>query len=323
MAGKKSKRKSRNATPMANDTELSSALIAADGTGDGQAVVNVSHNLCKSNMRLYRQSMTYPVSFKHTGDRYRSVNVSYQFYTLANNWFVHGAVKFAFRNWRASLQEELTAGAKVGKWIDFRVEATNPDGDNAILNPHSWDGDGYNALDAGEYVNSSTTTGTDGSEDGFSMFGSLAGHFNIFEEYAKYLDSGKPDDSSATTANIYSGLIAGDDNLTRESLSEDYDTPPYPQDLSGTNWADAVMVLQDSITIDGNAGQTSVSTRTFDAPLGFVFVTRKEDGTLSDFSTSLPELICRVKAGSYKGTAARPIVRFPGDLRLATARSNR
>lgn len=322
MAGKKSKRMSRKATPMANDTELVSALIAADTTGDGQAIVNVSHNLCKANMRLYRQSMSYPVSFKTTG-QYTTNVVQYNFYTLANNWFVHGAIKFAFRNWRASLQEELTAGAKVGKWIDFRIEATNPDGDNTILNPHSWDGDGYNALDAGEYVNSSTTTGTDGSEDGFSMFGSLAGHFNIFEEYAKYLDSGKPDDSSATTANIYSGLIAGDDNLTRESLSEDYDTPPYPQDLSGTNWADAVMILQDSLTIDPANAPSSISTRTFDAPLGFVFVTKNVNGSLADFTTTAPEIICRVKAGSYKGTGARPIVRFPQDLRLATARSNR
>lgn len=323
MAGKKSKRMSRKATPMANDTELSSALIAADGTGAGQAIVNVSRNLCKANMRLYRQSMTYPVSFKATSHDQNQSTITYKFYTLANNWFTQGAIKFAFKNWRASLQEELTAGAKVGRWIDFRIESTNPDGDNTTLGPHSWDGDGYNALEDGEYTNSSTTTGTDGSEDGFSLFGSLAGHFNIFGEYAKYLDSGKPDDSSATTANIYSGLIAGDDNLTRESLSEDYDTPPYPQDLSGTNWADAVMILQDIITFDGNGGGGSFTTRTFDAPLGFVFVVKTDDGTDTDLSTSFPELICRVKAGGYKGTAARPIVRWPGDLRLATARSNR
>lgn len=323
MAGKKSKRGSRKAMPMANDTELSSALIAADGTGVGQAIVNVSRNLCKTNMRLYRQSMSYPVSFRSTGAGYDGNTISYQFYTLANNWFTQGAIKFAFRNWRASLQEELTAGAKVGRWIDFRIESTNPDGDNTTLGPHSWDGDGYNALEDGEYTNSSTTTGTDGSEDGFSLFGSLAGHFNIFDEYAKYLDSGKPDDSSATTANVYSGLISGDDNLTRESLSEDYDTPPYPQDLSGTNWADAVMILQDTITYDGNTGPISLSSRTFDAPLGFVFVYKESNGTAVDFSTTDPELICRVKSGAYKGTGARPIVRFPQDLRLATARSNR
>ena len=104
---------------------------------------------------------------------------------------------------------------------------------------------------------------------------------------------------------------------------EDFDNPPYPNDLSGTNWADAVMVLQDSIAFDGGAGPGSLQTRTFDAPLGFVFVVKTDDGTDTDFSTSHPELILRVKAGSYKGTAAKPIVRWPGDLRLASAKSNR
>lgn len=307
---------------MALDTQLSTALIASDATGDGQAAIDVVEEMCKLNHRLYRQAMTYPVSIKSLNPTTDGSSVSYKFYTLANNWFVHGAIKYAFRNWRASLQEELMGGAVQGRFLDWRIAHTNPDGDNTKLIGTSWDGDGYNALDAGEY-NFSTTTGADGSEDSFNLFGALSGHFNIFNEYAKYLDTRKPDDQAITVAASYDGLHEGDDLLTREGLVEDFDNPPYPNDLSGTNWADAVMILQDCITWDGNGGPSSISTRTFDAPLGYVFVTKVDDGTDTDLFTSQPELILNVKAGGYKGTAARPIVRWPGDLRLATARSNR
>jgi hypothetical protein len=213
-------------------------------------------------------------------------------------------------------------GAAQGRFLDWRIAHTNPDGDNTKLIGTSWDGDGYNALDAGEY-NFSTSTGADGSEDSFNLFGALSGHFNIFNEYAKYLDTRKPDDQAITVNASYDGLHEGDDLLTREGLVEDFDNPPYPNDLSGTNWADAVMVLQDVITIDPPNATAAIATRTFDAPLGFVFVVKQVGGSATDVSTAEPELMLRVKAGGYKGTAARPIVRWPGDLRLATARSNR
>jgi hypothetical protein len=60
-----------------------------------------------------------------------------------------------------------------------------------------------------------------------------------------------------------------------------------------------------------------------DAPLGFVFITKELNGTATDIDTAVPELILRVKSGGYKGVSARPIVRWPGDLRLASARSNK
>ena len=316
------KKTKKKMIPMALDTQLDVALVASDSTGTGQAAVDVVEEMCKVNHRLYRQAMTYPVSFRVVNEGGYSQAVTYRFYTLANNWFVHGACKYAFKNWRSSLQEELMGGAAQGRFLDWRIAHTNPDGDNTKLIGTTWDGDGYNALDAGEY-NFSTSTGSDGSEDSFNLFGALSGHFNIFNEYAKYLDTRKPDDQAITVASSYGGLHTGDDLLTREGLVEDFDNPPYPNDLSGTNWADAVMVLQDSLTVDGNGGVSSISTRQFDAPLGYVFVVKSVDGTETDLSTTDPEIQLRVKAGGYKGTAARPIVRWPGDLRLATARSNR
>ena len=118
---------------MASDTQLDVALIASDATGVGQAAVDVVEEMCKINHRLYRQAMSYPVSFKYAGDRHNTTTTNYRFFTLANNWFVHGAIKYAFRNWRSSLQEELMGGAAQGRFLDWRIAHTNPDGDNTKL----------------------------------------------------------------------------------------------------------------------------------------------------------------------------------------------
>lgn len=325
MARKKTSKKMKKLA-MAGDTQLLTAVIASDSAGVGQAAVDVVEEMCKLNHRLYRQSMTYPVSFRAINHGTDASTLGYRFYTLANNWFVHGAIKYAFRNWRGSLQEELLGGAVQGKYLDFRVAHTNPDGNNTKLVGTAWDGDGYNVLESGEYNNSTTDVYVEdvgGSVRGFNLFGSLTANFNIFAEYAKYLDSRRPDSEASVVDTSYSGLTIGDFDGTREDLVEDFDNPPYPHDLSGTNWADAVMVLQDAITFDGNAGPSTLSTRTFDAPLGYVFVTKVDDAADTDFSTSTPELILSVKSGPYKGTGAKPIMRWPGDLRLATAKSNR
>lgn len=328
MARKRMKRKKKGSLkmPMASDTQLVTGLIANDASGVGQGVVDVVEELCKLNHRLYRQAMTYPVSFKATAIPHTSNTISYQFYTLANNWFVHGAIKYGFRNWRASLQEELMGGAAQGKYMDWRVQHTNPDGNNCKLVGTTWDGDGYNTLESGEYNDSTTDIYVEdvgGSVRGFNLFGSLTSNFNIFAEYAKYLDSRRPDTEASVVDTSYSGLNHGDFDGTREDMVEDFDNPPYPHDLSSTNWADAVMVLQDTITIDPPNATAAHSTRTFDAPLGFVFVVKQVNGTATDVSTVEPELMLRVKPGVYKGTGAKPIQRWPGDLRLATARSNR
>ena len=317
-----SKKAKKKRMAMASDTQLAVALRANDATGIGQGVIDVVEEMCKVNHRLYRQGMTYPVQIDaHPAGSISSV-MQYKLYTLANNWFVHGAIKYAFRNWRASLQEELMGGAVQGRFLDWRIAHTNPDGDNTKLIGATWDGDGYNDLEAGEY-NFTTTTGADGSEDSFNLFGALSAHFNIFNEYAKYLDTRKPDDQAITVASSYNGLHEGDDLLTREGLVEDFDNPPYPNDLAGTNWADAVMVLADVVTVDNNSHYGRSTSRVIDAPLGFVFVVKDVDGSATDIDQNYPELTLRVKSGSYKGTAAKPIVRWPGDLRLASAKSNR
>ena len=323
MARKKGSRKSRarrKAVNLAGSTELQFPLVATGTAGAGQAMLQVDKVLSAVNMRLYRQSMVYPVKFDvHVAatDDQREL----KFYTLSHNWFTMGAIKHAFKNFRYSIQEELQ-NANVSKWYDFRVDNGNLDGDQTALVSAGFDGDGYNAHELGEYSTSKTSI-SDGTDKGFCLFGSLGDHYNIFQEYARHIDAGHPaDETVGGETSTYNNLHDGDSSVMG-LLQTTGDSPPYPRDLDGSNWADATLVLRDVIHFDGNGAQGRTSTRFMDAPLGIVFVVQESNGSATDITTSEPTITMTVKGGSYKGTGAVPIFKYPKDLRLASARSNR
>lgn len=305
---------------MANDTELTMALVASDGTGDGLGVVAVDQQLAAMNMRLYRQSMTYTVKCNVVAPN-SGTRTTYKFFTLANNWFTLGAIKHAFRNWRYSIQDELQ-NASVGKWHDFRLADTNLDGDNSRLTTFSFDGNSYNALETGEYSYAKSSI-DDGTDKTFGLFGDLGDQYNIFDEYAKHVDAKHPaDDSVGGTTTTYNNLHDSDASVMGH-LATGFDAPPYPRNLDGSNWADAVLVEKAAVSVDPDGAIGPMSTGFFDAPLGLVFCYKLVAGTGTDFATDIPELHLHVKSGQYKGVDAKPIFRYPSDLRLATARSNR
>lgn len=320
MARKMRSKRAKKAVKIASSTELQFPLVGSGTDGDGQAMLQVDKVLSAVNMRLYRQSMVYPVKFNCHAKN--STNVfEYKFYTLSHNWFTLGAIKHAFKNFRASIQKELV-NANVSKWYDFRVDNGNLDGDQAALVSCSFDGDGYNAHELGEYSTSKTSI-DDGTDKGFCLFGSLADHYNIFQEYARHVDAGTPaDETVGGETTTYNNLHDGDSSVMG-LLQTTGDSPPYPRDLDGSNWKDATLVLRHSITVDPANAIGSLSTPYMDAPLGIVFVTRTTNGSAADFPTDAPELSLIVKSGGYKGTGAVPIFKYPKDLLLSTNRSNR
>ena len=261
--GARKSRARRKAVKLAGSTELQFPLLASGTAGDGQAMVQADKILSGVNMRLYRQSMVYPVRF--AVDPVNTTNVmEYKFYTLSHNWFTMGAIKHAFKNFRYSIQEELQ-NANVSKWYDFRVDNGNLDGDQTALVSASFDGDGYNAHELGEYSTSKTSI-SDGTDKGFCLFGSLGDHYNIFQEYARHIDAGHPaDETVGGETSTYNNLHDGDSSVMG-LLQTTGDSPPYPRDLDGSNWADATLVLRDAITIDPANALGRMSTSFMDAP---------------------------------------------------------
>lgn len=333
--GRKGRKKAKRMTLDKLPTQRTIALTAGEA-GQAVGVVHVSNLLSQQNSRLYRQGMVYDVQFQlqtPTDDPNTQINL----YTLPNTWFTHGAIKHAFKAWRASLQDELSlTGGKTSKWLDFRVkpEADGTPNSN-IFYPNFWDGNSWNAVSTGYEQGYSYVQDADSDvmyfQAGSEEDKSGAGQYNIFLEYARDLLSRKADDSAEGGPQSYEGLIGDAEDIDR--VMEDGDTPPYDEDfemwhLGADASTDQRLVFQDSIYVgihdsdnaNARAQGSRIVSRTFSAPLGLVFVSIT--GGTSTFATSgNSEMALIVKPGKYKGVSARPIFHF--DMLGATAKSLR
>ena len=289
MAGRRkgSRKRSKTEKLATMPTQRTIALTAGEAS-QTQGVIHVSRLLSQMNSRMYRQGRTYDVQFQMSqpiADEYQD----FHFYTLPNTWFTHGAIRHAFKQWRATLQDELThTGGKTSKWLDFSIR---PDADGApqsnIFYPNFWDGNSWAAVSTGYEQDFTSVTDSDGDEMQFKVGGTEdktgAGNYNILLEFARHLMSRRPDDSSESGPQSYEGLQVGLDQL--DDILEVGDIPPYDEDFGMWHGgadadADTRLVLQDSLYTSktvGNSGDTPVTgsrlvTRQFTAPLGLVFI---------------------------------------------------
>ena len=314
MAKSRKGRKSSRLPLVSSATQLTIPLNADSTDGAGTALVKVPKQIGMVNHRLYRESMVYRVSFEALAASTTS-KTEYRFYTLPNNWFTMGAIKFAHRQWKASIQDELAQGTKLAKWYDFRINEQDPDGTWDALRATLFDGD-TNVEPAVDEYSETTLVGADGSTaKAFHLFGAISNSYNIFTEYAKYLNQRDVADA-VNSSTAYDGLHAGIESA--EKLTEEGDLPPYDRDF-GSNW-DKTLIMQDQIYWDGDGGIGRLSTKQFDAPLGLVFITKEVDGSATDILAGTPQLLLRASPGKYKGVNAQPIVRMD-NIMGATAKS--
>ncbi len=286
-------------------------MTTTDGTG--KSVVQTNLLLGRMNGRLYRQCYNYDVSFTvnqmitSTADPER-----YNFYTLPNNRFVIGAIRYAYQTYWASMQEELGAGIKPAKYHDFSINEQNPDDTWDYMGAMLFDGDGYSTISGGEVITDSAVTDSGGTAQGFHLIGNLNNSFNIFREYAQFLNY-HDTDGTVSSSQPYDGLL---DLKDADMLTERGDSPPWDRDWGDwlpddTTVDDAqghtILNLQDSLISRASTGMLSRSTtRTFTAPLGLVWIYHTTNNSAADLADT--ELILRVPAGKYKGVKATSIV---------------
>jgi hypothetical protein len=238
----------------------------------------------------------------------------YEFYTLPNNYFVHGAIKYAFDTYQNMMADEIAAGIKPAKWHDFKINEQNVTGVFESSRPCLTDGTadgGWGVLPADESISDSSVTDASGTSQGFHLLGNLANSFNIFREYAKKLNY-RPQEGTTSSDQPYDGLLDLDD---ADVLAERGDQAPYDKDFS--------VFLPDDTTVDDDAGQqilthagtllidsnavVRMSTGFFDAPLGLVWVRKYSGGSEAAFGTGDPELCLTVKKGDYKGVQSHSL----------------
>lgn len=295
-------------------TERLINLLQSGTAGDtGKSIVKVNEELSRMNNRLYRQCRTYDVGFGVSNVKNLGVNetLTLDFYTLPNTWFVHGAIKHSFETYMQMMSDELAQGIRMARWHDFAINEQDPDGAWQFYRAALWDGGASSAwaeIGTDESISDSSVTDSGGTSKGFNLFGNESNSYNIFSEFAKKLAYGTADDPTVSSDQPYDGLLDLDD---ADVLAERGDAPPYDRDFS--TWLhdgdddQNILVCRDSIVVDPGAGSSRLSTRTFTAPLGLVFVCAEVDGSAADVGTTNPALYMRVAPGKYKGVRSHSL----------------
>ncbi len=299
--------------------ERSVALNVSSAVDSSVGTLLEAHPIAsKLNHMLYRQSRTYSMKLQLCGPGHNNPQ-RMEIYTLPNTWFVRGAIQYAFRTYMQNHQDELANGIKFGRWHDFQISPQNPDGAYEILEPVLWDGDGFGSIPqdepsgaAGTY---STTKAADGTSMGFHLNGNIANSYNIFREYAEFLNNRKPDDESTTAVQPYGELL---DLKDAEAMVETGDRAPYDRDFSSfipddetvdDTTGQHIWTLADVLTIDQDAGSLKTTSRVFEAPLGVVLLrTLNNSGSVYDIPTSDAQIRLEFVKGDYKGVKAPSLV---------------
>lgn len=288
--------------------------------------IDIPKLLSQFNSRLYRQGRNYrcqvQVTFPNTHQA-----VEYTLFTLPNTWFTHGAIKHAWKNYRAAMQDELMqSGGRTSKWHDFRMKLNDPSGTDGEALGLVFDGAAWRTAPTVGDAGDSIVTNSAGTEKSFHVVGDVSNSYNILYEYAQLLMSRNTPASDFAGPTAYEGLFKGADDL--DHLLERGDQPPYSPTFQGwwdsnedgtLNDASTSLAYQDTIvTSVSGEGTRPGKSKVFDAPLGIVYVFT----SAGDFEHSTHgELAVTVSPGSYKGVHAEPIYRY--QLSGATAKSIR
>ena len=301
-------------------TERRIPLICSTDTtdGEGNMFIEGSRALSKMNGRLYRQCRSYRMKFalmvapEHDGGS----QINFEFYSLPNTYFVHGAIKYAYQTYWNMMADERAAGIKPAKWHDFMINEQNPTGVWEYASPVLHDGTadaGWGTLSADETITDSSVTDAAGQSQGFHLLGNLANSFNIFREFSNKLNY-RDTPGTTSSSQPYDGLLDLDD---ADVLAERGDLAPYDRDWSSFLPDDAVvdddagqniLTHRGSIHFDSTNSTGVFSSPVMDVPLGLVWVRKYRGAAEEGFLTSDPELCMIASPGNYKGVYSHSLV---------------
>jgi len=253
-----------------------------------------AHQLSATNRRLYRQSRLYSMKLDvEPGSLPATAGVAV--YVLRDIWDLHGAYKFAMKNYYNAMKEELQAKGANTRWHDFRVKpdfqadaleavVSIPDNTTATM-------DDFEA-DQGDF-DFSEVEDESGTSHSFTLGPEGANEYGVMNQW-QALDRVDDDPASASTILPYAGLTPGQDEANYDLLRTRGAAPPYGNVASSRLWR-RVGIIKETPT-----GVSKLSTGYFDAPLGIVVLVS------SAFTTTdqVYGMHVTFQAGDYKGVKA-------------------
>lgn len=287
--------------------------------------------LTEHNQRLYRQSRNYRVQVSLVGGPDDDgLPAAYNIFTLPNTWFTHGAIRYAFKNYKAAMKDELAqTGGKTAKWHDFRIALNDPDGVDAAHESVVWDGNTWvDGPTPGDGTPTSSITNAAGTSMGFHVVGDVTNSYNIFQQYALWLNSRRTPAVDFAGPQAYEDLQ--EDAVDLDKLMESGDQPPYSidnlamwdSDEDGTlTDSSAGLAYQDTLLrgcsgTDLTEGRTQpgqgiiYKSRVFDAPLGILYISTSRTDYNYTHGEGGPELAVTVSPGKYKGVHSEDIANY-------------
>lgn len=279
--------------------------------------------LSQMNRRTYRQGMTYDVSsitFHDSSAEDTYIKVC----TMPRTWLAQNAWKKGFTEWMKQQNAAFDAtGIKAGAWHDFKIYL-NSDMVADVDKPDLIDMED-NTFPEGDWDYSVFQIPQDGStnpsESTIHMMGNNAGAWPTFtkisllKEFEKTLNTPgieDPDIPSTASDSVYNLLSAAQpdvDTLTAvvADIEDDNDFPPYSASSvpgAGTPGAGKPAwpwVVRETC-IEGG-GLHVARTGSVSAPCGLLLIETKCAEDENEIGVTI-----EVKAGSYKGVSARPML---------------
>lgn len=257
----------------------------------GGSFIDVSAMLGRANQRLYRQGMLYTMSVSYQGNWPIGTPAQIEVSHLPNNWAVRKAHQLALRSYKKSLEDEIEAGVKPGRWHDFRVFFNDSHTTaNNVNTPFGSLGLGTGEI---QFTQGKKADGTDNRQ--FQFYGPSAfgapGRFGMLYELDQNADTDTNTPAATATQVAYSELI-GDQlsDLQANQMKEDGDNPPYDPEVLTNNIVFPLYFLNHPK--DSNRHSTPM----MDVPAGLLSINNR--------SAEQQFLNITLKAGSYKGVHA-------------------
>ncbi len=293
--------------------------IVCDAASKTGMEVKLDKLLSQANSKLYRQGMNYHARIQLVSEGTQNNDTEFKIYTLPTDHRTIGALRMARSIYNQAMKDELEIRPEMkSPWTDFKIVAVDGASvtwspmvnDALLINLKLAGGDlaGTTAYGLSDNYGFSEITANDGDQRKFALVTDTSGYpdtaWNVFIEYTNFLLNRADPDSAAEVA------AYGDASpvLTEMAeLADKGDEPPYSwannirESIGGSEQTrDCSLVLAGTIS----AGPTTAQQRTefvdVEAPLGLVWI----ETSGNYISTTVPELLVKVKPGNYKGVKA-------------------